>query len=324
VPGRRIPQQAVTSKRLPAIDAPKGAKIPPPRPPPERCWVFGFRWWRQVKNFGFDDVVNADKWFVSLMERLQHLGAESVDHVVDAMHAGGGIAGGLRCHPIDHDHEHVTMERAEFDWVAADYLDDEEHYPILQFQVSTALGRVIGFFDENWVFQILLLDPHHNLWLSKYADYKTRKTGLLNSEVMEIRAAVDLALEQLDGRPGEADRCRNAFAKVSTKGVAIDGETRIVCAIQDSDAEGLRDLFKKLKGTNLRKVVERGLFEYLQEADKILEEEAQRFADGSMEVRAPTLEELKAARAATPEEPQAFADGSTAGDTPTTDSPPDD
>jgi len=50
-------------------------------------------------------------------------------------------------------------------------LDNEDEFPLHQFQVSTTRGRIIGFDYEN-VFYIVLLDPLHNLQPSKNFNYE--------------------------------------------------------------------------------------------------------------------------------------------------------
>lgn len=53
-----------------------------------------------------------------------------------------------RFHPIDWAAKNIPIQRMDFDWIERKILENVDEYPFLQFQVSTALGRVIGFFDE--------------------------------------------------------------------------------------------------------------------------------------------------------------------------------
>ena len=55
------------------------------------------------------------------------------------------------------------MKRQTWDQVDSVYLDNPEDYPWQQFQITRANGRVIGFWDEYHVFQVVLLDPEHNM-----------------------------------------------------------------------------------------------------------------------------------------------------------------
>jgi hypothetical protein len=45
--------------------------------------------------------------------------------------------------------KNIPIQRIDFDWIERKILENEDEYPFLQFQVSTALGRVVGFFDKR-------------------------------------------------------------------------------------------------------------------------------------------------------------------------------
>ncbi|MGN1230040.1 MAG: hypothetical protein ACI4T5_10375, partial [Prevotella sp.] len=63
--------------------------------------------------------------------------------------------------------------------------------PIMQFQISKANGRVIGFFNHNHsVFYIVFLDPNHNAQLSGYNDYKVREIEPCKSEIDDLMARI--------------------------------------------------------------------------------------------------------------------------------------
>lgn len=68
------------------------------------------------------------------------------------------------------------IERKDFDWVDDNILNNESEFPFFQFSISAGTGRVLGYFDVDSTFQVLLLDPLHNLNPSKYVGYKVQPT----------------------------------------------------------------------------------------------------------------------------------------------------
>jgi hypothetical protein len=49
-----------------------------------------------------------------------------------------------RYHPINWNQTNIPIQRRDLTWIDADYLGNNEEYPLLQFQVTTTLGRVVG------------------------------------------------------------------------------------------------------------------------------------------------------------------------------------
>ncbi|MBK1866390.1 hypothetical protein [Taklimakanibacter albus] len=163
----------------PVLDHSVPAKSPRPNPgfvPPKIKWRFSFRHWRQISYFGVDQC---DKpWFVSLLERLSEVSNLYVD---DAL--SGAYGRGLRCHHIDWAAKNIPISRAEINWVTDALSEDVE---FLQFSVSRARGRVVGFFDEDQVFNVVLLDPMHNIQPSRKLNYQVRATYIGQSEITKL------------------------------------------------------------------------------------------------------------------------------------------
>jgi hypothetical protein len=158
----------------------------------DRRWEFSFRFYQQFKNFGFDGDKIEPVFFVSLMERLAQLGKKTVDECI----SDRSTASSFRIHPIDWKRKNVPIARNDLTWVEKIYLSDEENYPMRQFSISTSLGRVVGFFDENWTFQIVLLDPLHNIQPSKDFDYAVDPCDPLDCEITQLRAAIEAVLHK--------------------------------------------------------------------------------------------------------------------------------
>lgn len=138
--------------------------------PTKEKWAFSFRFWDQTENFQVGGVKNS--WFASLLERLAEMSrTDREEFLRDRV-----LKGGIRFHEINWNSKNIPISRNELTWVGTDYLHNEVDFPFYQFHVSKALGRVVGFFDERQIFNIVLLDPNHNIQPSDYNDYKIRPT----------------------------------------------------------------------------------------------------------------------------------------------------
>lgn len=139
-------------------------------------WSFSFRYWEQVEYFGVGEA--SSSWFVSLLERLQEFSKLDISQFL----SDGTARNAWRYHEINWNQKNIPVQRYDLTWVDSVYLDNPDEYPIVQFQVSQALGRVVGFFDEHLIFNILLLDRMHNIQPSKSHGYKVDKTAILSCD----------------------------------------------------------------------------------------------------------------------------------------------
>jgi len=136
---------------------------------------FSFKYYKQIPNFEIGQVPN--NWFVSLIDRLNELcKKEWASFEKDYIEKSA-----FRYHAIDWGSKNIPIQRKDLDWIDKHYLENDEDYPMFQFHVSKALGRVVGFWDGYHVFQIVLLDPEHNIQPSNYNDYKIRDTYFMNT-----------------------------------------------------------------------------------------------------------------------------------------------
>lgn len=172
-----VVQQPAFPAKQPVVTSPTG---------PTR-WVFSFRFWKQIDYFGLGQC---DKgWFVSLLDKLADLSKEAIDDFRSCSRTRGH----WRYHEIDWTHKNIPIQREELVWLDPDYLSNADEYPLYQFQISRALGRVIGFWDENQIFNIVLLDSLHNMQPAKKFDYRVSKTTVLpclySSLIEDVKAA---------------------------------------------------------------------------------------------------------------------------------------
>lgn len=150
-----------------------GGAIPPKAQKPialppqsEKRWAFSFRFWKQIENFGLDQ--SDSKWFIALLEKLADLSKLNKEQFLK----DGAGRDNWRFHKINWQQKNIPVQREDLDWIPKTYLDNADEYELFQFQITQSLGRVIGFFDENQEFNIVLLDPLHNMQPSKSFDYK--------------------------------------------------------------------------------------------------------------------------------------------------------
>jgi hypothetical protein len=143
-------------------------------------FTFSLQYFKQIKYFEIGNL--KDSWYVSLIERLQQLSqkdwqAFEKDIVEKRKH---------RYHVINWESKNVPIKRSDLNWLDKDYLNNEEDFPIIQFQISMALGRVVGFWDVYHVFQIILLDPMHNIQPAQLYSYKVDDTYLISCEYSSL------------------------------------------------------------------------------------------------------------------------------------------
>ncbi len=172
-----IPTGAIPNARL---------KVDPGESPTgkQKRWSFSFRFFKQIENFGASSCES--KWFVSMLERLSDISGKTVEEITETP----SWMDFYRFHPINWAKKNVPITRNDLNWIDSVYLGNEEEYPLYQFQISKATGRVVGFFDEDWNFNIVLIDPLHNLQPSKYFDYRVTHCFPLDSEYESLRKKI--------------------------------------------------------------------------------------------------------------------------------------
>lgn len=137
-------------------------------PPSDRRWRFSFRHWTQREYFGLGSVQT--KWFAALLERLKDLSSKHLDYFVKDSSAKKAY----RYHTINWDMS--VMTRAQFEkLIPQEYRDEETD--VFQFQLGMTKGRVVGFTDSESVFQVVLLDPAHNMQLGSHRGGKPGPTA---------------------------------------------------------------------------------------------------------------------------------------------------
>ncbi|MET3854428.1 hypothetical protein [Rhizobium sp. OAE497] len=231
------------------------------RPDPGRVsetahWAFSMRYWRQVDNFGIGGEEAG--WFVSLFERISSLCAMTLeDFFRDTV-----LQASVRFHAINWQGKNVPLRRKDFDWVPEVYRDNPDDYPIYQFHVSRALGRVVGFFDEVGVFQVVLLDPNHNIQPSSYNDYEIRPTKAGAC----LYASVSIAADEYVSQCAATDcSMKTGLSRHLQKQIYRQTNGLMICHVAEDHYIRFQKLQEANSDFNLRDVIELGLMQY--EAD---------------------------------------------------------
>lgn len=167
------------------------------KPRENQRWSFSFRFFEEIKYFGLDSDRVDKKWTLSAIYRLQELSKLTVADVTESRDV---MEGTMRIHDINWNQKNIPIKRENLDWIDSVYLNNPEEFPFMQIAVSKAEGRMVGFFDEDNSFQIVLLDPLHNAQPTKYHEYKVRMCKPLGCEITAIRHKARKAVEKIQGR----------------------------------------------------------------------------------------------------------------------------
>lgn len=155
-----------------------------------KYWRFSLALWREIDNFQLGSVKAS--WFISLLQQLQTLCGEKLDSILtDPVYKGK-----IRYHPIDWNAKNIPIKKTDINWVGNSL--ESQDVEICQFQISQGNGRIIGFFDHESVFNILLFDPNHNAQPSNYSDYKIRPTSPASSQLDEAIREIRNTIKGLD------------------------------------------------------------------------------------------------------------------------------
>lgn len=158
---------------------------------------FSFRYFRQIVNFGITG--KNDVWMSGLLQQLTLLSDKDPESLLSSYTDRRQ----LRLHTLDLSPGKSALCMADFSFIDKENIPDGKENPFWQIEISTANGRIIGFFSaDHTVFYIVFLDPNHNAQLSNYSNYKVRKIEPCLSEIDDLKARIakhvslDAALEQ--------------------------------------------------------------------------------------------------------------------------------
>jgi hypothetical protein len=207
---------------------------------------FGFKHFRQIEWFGLTGT--SSSWCASLLERLAALSSQRWDDLVEPKRAQA-----YRFHEINWEANSIPIARTDINWLPPDYLASPDDYPFYQFHISRAVGRFMGFRDEKDIFQIVLVDPLHNLQPSKDFGYRVRPSDPLRSDYDMLRAQIDGSLQ--------AAKCTRESCEtlIQLQNHSFDGLGILTMKVEGSDLESAQALIANGTCTSLYKVFQEGL-----------------------------------------------------------------
>lgn len=210
-------------------------------------WSFGFKFFHQIDFFGLKH--SDTSWFISFLERLRDTSKMEYTGLTQVLEDG------YRYHIINWKSKNCPLNRNEFHWVNKAYIDNEIDFPFCQFHVSKGSGRIIGFWDENNVFQIILLDPLHNLQPSKDTNYELRLCYPGLSQLDDLQLQLDEIV-----RSG----CTGVDCQIMSKIKEVPAskyDKNVVVAYLDDE---FYDKYKEvLKSRSISQLLEEAIFKYL-------------------------------------------------------------
>jgi hypothetical protein len=204
-------------------------------------WAFSFKYFNQIDNFGLDAPKVKISWFVSLLERFRDLSKTELEMFFGNV----ALKDNWRYHRIDWESRNVPIKRSDLNWIDKHILDNEEEFPMWQFMISKANGRVVGFWNEdNSIFHVVLLDPMHNIQPSSYNNYKVDDCYPLSCNYSS------LLLDIQNSKCRNPDcQCCNKMSSLPTKA----NEKNIIYAFIDDD------FLNQLQNFSLTNVLEAGI-----------------------------------------------------------------
>lgn len=214
--------------------------------------TFSFSYFKQIENFGIGNC--STKWYVGFLERMSVLGTMTPQEVLEENRGSDS----LRCHPIDWDAKNIPVRRSDLDWLPKDILENEVEFPMVQFAISTGTGRIMGFFDrDSSVFNIILLDPNHNIQPSKKTNYQIQPTTLGMSQYDDL-------LNKLECVKKTVKDCQDKSCKLHSSLSEIEGlHDNIVYIGLDKDFYSTyQEIIKK---HSVQEIMETGIVDFMDE-----------------------------------------------------------
>ena len=223
----RLAENIVPEKKIRSGVPQEERAIPKPIVKPALTrFTFSLQYFKQIKYFEIGQQQQA--WYISLIDRLQELSSKTREVFLRDITEKQNF----RYHEIDWNGTNVPIKREDLNWIDTAYLYNKEEYPFVQFHISLALGRVVGFWDENHVFQIVLLDPLHNIQPSKRYAYKVDDTHFMSSQISSL--LVDI--QKIKAKIKEGCSCETCLEikKIPTK---INMTNLLIAHLDDSYLE---------------------------------------------------------------------------------------
>ena len=228
-------------------------KIDPGKIEEPILWNFSFRFLnneQMSEYFGLDAIDSS--WFVSFMERLRDLCRQKKDSFI----AGSELCEAYRYHPINWNQKNIPIRRDQMKWIDEKFLVNDEEYPMLQFQISTALGRIVGFWDEKQIFNIVLIDRYHNLQPSSRYNYQITRTRKGDNVISKVMNVVKGAIQ---GCTKKSCSLQDSYEDIHSRAMASTEKASAIVHINDDEYDEIEKLISEGHAHSVEDILSYGI-----------------------------------------------------------------
>lgn len=195
---------------------------------------YSFKYFSQIQYFGLEGI--EPSWFVSLLDKLKDFATNIPEELQRNYH----LKDAWRYHEINWESEGIPIKRSDLNWLGPNVVNNNEEFPLWQFQVSTARGRIIGFWYED-VFNIVLLDPLHNLQPSKKFNYAVDDCYPLSNKYDSLVKDIEKVLET-ECSSGDACAVKHKLRTLPTR---LNQTNAFIAYIDDDFLQQLNVILEK-------------------------------------------------------------------------------
>lgn len=160
---------------------------------PSKEIFFSFKYFRQREHFGLSECNS--NWFAGLLQRLADISSKGLTEIQTNLK----LKEIYRFHSINWEQKNIPIQRKQLNWIPAPILENENEFEIVQLNISTGTGRIIGFWgakEAESTFYIVLLDPKHNIQPSQKHNYQVTTTYEASSQYDILANAIQEALKK--------------------------------------------------------------------------------------------------------------------------------
>lgn len=222
-----------------------------PAPPQvqKKSWGISFKYFDQIHNFGLSHTNTS--WFISLIHAFRSISKYAPEQLFTDLQ----LKKSFRFHEIKWSAKDIPINKSDINWVDNFYISNDEEFPFFQFQISISLGRVIGFWNEDYtIFFIVLLDPHHNLQPTKKFDYQIRKCYPVHDSLSELQLKIDSTLSK-------NKKCCDCFIHNDLSNSLLVSNNNVHAVYLTDDF--VEVLYEGLKVFSLKEILENGILNLL-------------------------------------------------------------
>jgi len=243
--------QVYTTKKQPKRNPPSPVRIPKAealKSLKRKNIAFSFRFWEQERNFGLDKSTSS--WFVAFFERIKQISGELYDDFIKNRRKQRYYG----YHQINWNQTNIPIQRNQCTWVDSKYLDNLSEYPFFQMRLGMSFGGLIGFWDEYDVFNVVLLDPLHNIQPSKDYGYKVDLCLPADDDYTILLRKI----ENLNRKLNNTTDCPDCFLREDLRNLSIhynefgvlvvplgrENYDKILQILSDKDADSIENLLE--------------------------------------------------------------------------------